>query len=362
MIGRAGAVVRILLGALALAMQPGSAGQAAAQAVEAPPILDPVPHAAGGEEGLPDGPEAVADRDGFDPARLALWPMLRVGLVLDPATSGFATLEPFRERLEAGLGLPVAILAYPSLSRLQAGLIRGEVDYAPVSATAFAEAAIRCRCLVPLAVGLSQDGSSGWMLTAITRPDEVPARIEDLAGLRLALLPPPSLAGRRLPLALLERAGVPPAPDMVASAADPLAALDAVARGRADVAFGWQRAAQAESPRVEALASLDARAPRGGTLAVLAASFPPASDLVETPLFGPVPNPPHVIHVAVPETIRDDVRRLVMELAAGPLPAGLAPHGLAPVEAGAFDALIGLLEAGGSPSAGRLRPLGGGRD
>ncbi|MBL6430477.1 MAG: PhnD/SsuA/transferrin family substrate-binding protein [Alphaproteobacteria bacterium] len=109
--------------------------------------------------------------------------MLRVGLVLDPAREDFQAAEPFRAALEAGFA-SVHLVAYRDLARLQTALVRGEIDYAPLSASAYAAAYRRCSCVVPLMVPRSTDGAAGWHAVVLVARD-APFKLQDLAGTRL---------------------------------------------------------------------------------------------------------------------------------------------------------------------------------
>lgn len=300
-----------------------------------------------------DDRENVSDADNsdgsarvFDPERLAMWPVLRIGMVLDPAQGEFGGVEPFRANLEERLGIPAVVVAFSSLTRLQAGLLRGEVDYASLSTTAFVDAQERCSCLDPLAVPMDEAGVSGWILLAIVPKGRRFSGLESLGSARIALAPEGSTAGRRLPLALLEAAGVSSDEVRLVEEAGPLEAVGAVLSGRADVAFGW-RSATRDGTFVE-----------GGTLAALLArnGVVPAVDAI--PLLGPIPSAPHVARTDLPESLRQELRGVLATWSdSGERPAGSGAF--QPVSQKDFDLLAPLTAGGGAKNAvrGRLRPL-----
>jgi phosphate/phosphite/phosphonate ABC transporter binding protein len=306
-----------------------------------------------------DAPEedgSAADAAGaetFDAERLALLPVLRVGVVLDPSREEFQAAEPFRAGLEAGLRIPVHLVAYRDLARLQNALVRGEIDYAPLSASAYAAAYRRCSCVVPLLVPRSADGAAGWHAVALVARDAPFQTLGDLEGARLATARPASTAGYRVPRAAMKAEGLDPDSHFSASTAfdSVRAAAAAVLAGEADVAFGWS--------------SLRGDADSGYSRGTL-------RDLVELQGAGPPPlrvvwtspqiaNAPHVVRDSVPVEIRDAlVELLVIDAAVSPSDAlRLSPHGFVPVTHEDFAAVLATFPEDKSGPAGRLRPLGG---
>lgn len=299
----------------------------------------------GGPDGSPGGEGGEERTRTFDPARLALWPVLRIGMVLDPARGDFSGAEPLRARLEEGLRIPAVVVAFSSLARLQEGLVRGQVDYASLSTTAFVDAQARCSCLEPLAVPLGEEGASGWTLIAIVAKGGGFNGLDDLAAARVALSPEGSTAGRRLPLALLDEAGVSPDETRRVEVAGPVQAVEAVIAGRADVAFGW-------APSLRS-----ARVPEGGTLAAYMARHGALPEVDAVPVLGPIPFAPVVVRTDLPQSLRDEMRDL-LEATGGP---GLPLQGEASrfqrVSLEDFALLAPLAKGGGDTGRGRLRQL-----
>ncbi|SDT88827.1 phosphate/phosphite/phosphonate ABC transporter substrate-binding protein [Stappia sp. ES.058] len=306
------------------------------------------------------GDDFLGDDDGpgpgetaFDRARLALLPVLRVGLVLDPASEDFRVAEPFRAALEAGLRIPVHLVAYRDLSRLQGALIRGEIDYAPLSASAYAAAYRRCSCVMPLFVPRSADGAAGWHAVALVAKGAPFRTLKDLAGARLATARPVSTAGYRVPLAAMKAEGLDPDRDFASVRAfdSPRAAAAAVLAGEADVAFGWS------SLRGDARTGYSRGTLRD--LAELRGEGAPALRIVWTS--PQIPNAPHVVHDSVPVEIRHAlVELLVRDAAVSPRDAlKVSPHGFVPVTHEDFAPVLATFAESGNGARGRLRPLGG---
>ncbi len=305
-----------------------------------------------GEVATPgDGTSPAADTP-FDPARLALLPQLRVGLVLDPAAGDFDRAAPFREALERGLRLPVLLVAYRDLSRLQRALVAGEVDYAPLSASAYAKAQRTCRCLVPLLSPRAADGSAGWHAVALVARDSPLQRLADLAGTRVATGPLQSTGARRVPLAALAAEGLDAERDLAAlvAHANPLAAADAVRRGEADVSFGWSslRGDADEGYSRGTLRDLFERDGTAASLRILWAS-------------PPIPNAAHAARDTLPEPIRAAIVELLSETAEGEggfeAARAISPFGFVPVEAQDYAPVLATFDGQAGSPAGRLRPL-----
>ncbi|GGE90128.1 hypothetical protein GCM10007285_16960 [Stappia taiwanensis] len=312
--------------------------------------------AEGGGEGDADDPDAAPDAtpDGasgedrtFDPELTALLPVLRVGLVLEPSAGEFSVAEPFRAALEAGLRIPVMLIAYRDLPHLQRAIIRGAVDYAPLSASAYADAWRRCACLEPLVAPRGEDGATGWQAVALVAADARYRALSDLAGKRLATSGPGSTAGYRVPLAALREQGHDPETYFAKATAHdgPVAAALAVLAGKADVAFGWRPLGGGDPPTRGTLQ--DVAKERGG-----------ASGLRVVWSSAPIGNAPHTIRLGVPAAVRE---RIVEVLLAPPTPGeaaplAISPQGFVPVAQADYAPVLATYPQGGD-GTGRLRPL-----
>lgn len=302
-----------------------------------------------------DAPAADVTPPSFDAQRLARLPVLRIGLVLDPSAEAFRVAEPFRAALERGLRVPVHLIAYSDLARVKSALLRGEIDYAPLSATAYADAWRDCACVVPVVAPRSQDGSAGWHAVALVRADSPFEDLADLKGARLATGGPWSTAGTRLPLAALTELGFDPETHFAERIAHEgsLAAARAVLAGRADVAFGWS-----------SLRGDPATGYTRGTLRRLAeAEEPGAAALRIVWTSAQVPHGPHVVRREIPEDIRRAITELLVfeaDLEADDGLKSVSPHGFLPVTHADFAPVLAIGSRQDETAPGRLRPLGGG--
>lgn len=339
----------MLLGALVFG---GSAGRPVAQ--------DGSPPQADGPAFLPWQEDVVpADGDGagqapgetpFDPARLVLMPELRVGIVMDPAAGDFGRAAPFRELLEAGLRIPVLLIAYRDLSHLQRAVVTGEVHYAPLSASAYAAAQGECACLEPLVAPRRDDGETGWYAIALARAGEGIDRPADIAGRRIATGPREAVGSRLVQLAGLSAQGVDlegktTAASLVAHD-DPLSAALALVRGDADVAFVWsslQGAAEAGYSR--------------GTLRDLAERGVDVSGLEIVWSSGLIADAPHVVRRDVPQEIRSEISAIMTGQGAAQTASGA---GFVAVGAEDYAPVLAAFPPDAGAPRGRLRPLGGG--
>lgn len=167
--------------------------------------------------------------------------VFRVGIVADgDARRAVARAEAFRLALEEALEMRVDLFPardYPSLIDAAAS---SRIEYAVLSASAYALAWSMCECIEPLVVAQSGDGTAVYRQVIITRQDG-PADLGALDGARIATIGTQAVGGGLLVLHELAEAGL----DVEDGAAELLrfdsneAALEALASGEADAMIGW---------------------------------------------------------------------------------------------------------------------------
>jgi phosphonate transport system substrate-binding protein len=168
--------------------------------------------------------------------------VLRVGyLAGDNVAYRAAQLEPFRAYLEGKIGLPVELVPAPTYGALIEAQAGSRVQYAIYSAASFATASASCRCVEPVAVPTSLDGSEGFYAILLARADGPIRSLADAKGARLALAGEDSIAGRLVPLKAFAAEGIVPAQYFasVIDKPDPKTAVAALLSGEADLAVGW---------------------------------------------------------------------------------------------------------------------------
>src|SRR5690606_4354540 len=104
------------------------------------------------------------------------------------------------------LGLKVEFFVARSYAALIDAQASSRIEYAVYSASAYAAAYRRCACVEPLVAPTGEDGSIGIRSVLIAKDGRLRS-VTDLAGHRIALLPPDSIAGHRMPLAAFQPAG-----------------------------------------------------------------------------------------------------------------------------------------------------------
>lgn len=291
-------------------------------------------------------PDAVAPA--FDPARLALLPELRVGVVMDPAAGDFDRLAPLRETLEAGLRIPVLLIAYRDLAHVQRALLAAEIDYAPLSASAYAEVDRVCGCLEPLVAPRLPDGEVRWHAIILARAGEGITSLAGIAGRRIATGPREALGSRLAQIAAAAAVGVDLRREeaMLIEHSDPVAAALALIRGDADVAFAWSslRGEPAEGYSSGTLRDLRRRAVETEGLEIVWASEP-------------IAGAPHVVRRDLPQEIR---RAIVAVMTGQAVAAAVSSGGFIAVEARDYAPVAAAFppDAGAAPR-GRMTPLGG---
>lgn len=134
---------------------------------------------------------------------------LRVGVVADSSNArSVIQAEPFKLAIQEALNIPVEIFAardYPSLVRAHSD---GRVEYAILSASAFAAVHVNCECAEPLVVAMAEDGASSYKSIIITRKKDDLNSVEQLKGKHLIALSKDSIAGYSFPLFELAKSGI----------------------------------------------------------------------------------------------------------------------------------------------------------
>jgi phosphonate transport system substrate-binding protein len=169
-------------------------------------------------------------------------PGLRIGVVAGREAAPItARLEPFRLRLGDELGVPVRVTAMKDALTLADALATHKIDYAILSATAYAAAFQLCSCIEPLVVPASIDGTAAWRSVVVTRGEGSAETIQDLKGKVLAAAAAPSIGGRLFPFAALAGQGIEPERFFarVETTGGPEAALKLMLAGKADAAVVW---------------------------------------------------------------------------------------------------------------------------
>ena len=165
----------------------------------------------------------------------------RVGIVAEGnLRRAVARTEAFRLALEEALGVRVELFPardYPALIDAAAG---SRIEYAVLSASAYAMAWAMCECVEPMVIAQSGDGSAEFSQIVITRQDGAPD-LGALDGQSVAAIGTKTAGGNLLALHELAQAGL----DLDAEGAGLVAydtneeALAALAGGEAAAMIGW---------------------------------------------------------------------------------------------------------------------------
>lgn len=165
---------------------------------------------------------------------------LRLAVVAGVDEDVLERVEPFREELQYRLSVPVDLFLMDTMGAAADALLRGEVDMLRLSGSAYGAAQTACDCLDPLVVAKDGEGAEGFHAVLVGRASEV-RRVEDLAGRRLAVGDPASVAAFRVPLAALVREGVDPATffSALVRVEGPREGVRALFDGRVEGALVW---------------------------------------------------------------------------------------------------------------------------
>lgn len=158
----------------------------------------------------------------------------RIGLIAQPGEEAQVEgLAGIKAAFSSALDRPVEVLVARDYGVLAQAQIDGRIDYAAYSATAYAAAALRCGCLMPVAAPLDTDGAPGLYSVLIIRSEGAGTQ-----G-RLAVGPEDSLATRLVPLAASVEARAAAAEGRLVEATSAAEAQAMFLQGDIDGFFGW---------------------------------------------------------------------------------------------------------------------------
>ena len=234
--------------------------------------------------------------------------VLNVGvLATGGASYRIASLQPFRAYLEARIGLTVNIVPAASWGELIDAETSGRVQYAILSAAAYAEALSTCHCVEVIAAPKAADGALGYHSVLVVKADSPIKALADARGAKLALAGEDSVAGRLIPMQSFAHEGIAPATyfSKIVEVANPEAAIGALLDGTVDIAAGWS--------------SLTGEAESGydfGLLASMTASgkLTPGEVRVvwQSPL---IPFGPHVVRSDMPAELKTLLAQALLDMA-----------------------------------------------
>jgi phosphonate transport system substrate-binding protein len=217
----------------------------------------------------------------------------RIGIVAADGGHAVAGLSTIKRAFADALGVPVDVLAARDWAALIDAEAAGRVDYAIDSTAAYATTALLCSCVEPVVAPVGEDGTTGIVAVLVTREGKL-AGLADLAGHRVAVAPPDSLAGSMLPAVAL-------APQAIASGDEPYlvraesasAAEAMLITGSVDAIFGWAPARGGASGEVG-----------GGTIDRLVAAGLDRAELSVVWTSPPLRYGPHALRTGIDPEVR----------------------------------------------------------
>ncbi len=235
--------------------------------------------------------------------------VLRIG-ILTAETPGadIARLEPFRAYLAEKIALPVELVPATTMATLIEAESSARVQYAILSASAYAATSEICKCVEPLVLPTAMDGSRGFHAIMLARADSPIQKLDDTDGARLALGAADSVAGNLIPLKEFAAAGIDPASHFAAlyESPGPVDAIRALLDGRADVALAWS-----------SLAGDPATGYSFGPLTTMVAAGTLSMDQVRIVWQSPlIPFGPHAVRTDMPAELKTMLRDALTAMAA----------------------------------------------
>lgn len=274
-----------------------------AHAQESSESVEP-PETSGSIETLESRPGPPPGEDWRDEIRV-----LRIG-VLAPsgADRELAMMEPFRAHMMETLGLPVELVPARDMRTLIDAIVNARVDYARLSASAFASGWALCRCLEPLAVPLAADGTNGYYAIAVTKTGSGIGRLVDLKDRSVVFSDMDSLSGYLLPVSEFRDQGIDPDTYFARQnhAGGPVAAVAAMLRGEYDVAFAWSSLEGDEAAGYS----------RGTLHRMVAEGQLSMGDIRIAWQSKAIPHPPQVVRTNLPDALKSLLRAALFDLAA----------------------------------------------
>lgn len=301
---------------------------------------------------------ALASAPGFARAEgsVVVIPGIRIGVVGgERLAAASARLEPFRKRMAAEIGTSVEIVPLKDGLTLIDAIATKRVDYAVLSASAYAAAWRVCGCVEPAAAPRSLDGTGSYRSVLLVRSGAAAGRIEDLKGAAVAAADAASVAGRLVPFAELAASGFDPREHFgrVETASGPEAAVRLLVAGKVDAAFAWS--------------SLEGDAATGYSRGTL-------HDMVERGRLdmaavrivwrsNPIPHGPHAIRTDLSPYVKTRIRETLLRLRDDDPDAYEAVEpafggGFAPVAHADYAALLALVTPRARPADKTARPPG----
>lgn len=250
---------------------------------------------------LPLAGAAAAEKENPEPLR-----RLRLGVAVGTDETIRDRLEPFRQELEAGLDLPVDLFLMDTLGNVVDALAAGDIDYARLSASAYAATYSLCECVEPLASARPDAFPARYYALIIGRATERPLTLADLAGGRLGVQAPESVTGYRVPLANLAAEGIDPKAFFrnLVRMRDPVDGLQAVLDGRVDAATAWSTLAGSATSGYTA-----------GTLNQFYVSGAPGMNRLKVIWQSPpIPYNAHAVRLSLPDEFKRKLRAALLDM------------------------------------------------
>lgn len=169
-------------------------------------------------------------------------PGVKIGVVLtDRSAAAVRRLDVFRARIMEEIGVGVTMVTVKDGLALVDAIATKRVDYAILTATAYAMAVQVCACVEPLVVPQSTDGTSSYRSILIVRAESAAQKMTDLRGKSLAAADARSVAGRAFPFTVLSGSGYEPSAffDRIETTRGPESAVQMLLAGKVDAAIGW---------------------------------------------------------------------------------------------------------------------------
>lgn len=232
---------------------------------------------------------------------------LRIGVVgVENPEAAARRIKPFADFLESDLEIGVETVVLRSYNAVIEAQADGRIDIAAHSASTFVAARAHCGCVEAVAVPLAADGATHFYGIAMTRKTDNVEGLADLNGRTVALGEPHDTAAYRVPAASLALEGETISSFFAEARAfnNHVGAMQALMQRRVDAVFTWS----------SMIGDLSAGYSRGPLRRAVKQGRIKMSQIDIIWKSQPIPHGPVTVRADLPEDLKGELRRRVLNL------------------------------------------------
>ncbi len=242
--------------------------------------------------------------------------VFKIGIVSDRERSvAIRQIEPFRAALSQAIDMPVSVFVYRKFRGLINAQSNKKIQYGVYTASSFATAWAKCKCIKPVAAAKLTGGALKYHSILIVRKDRI-SKLSELKGKRIAISGKNSLSGYIVPKKELDGkdlrfVDLPGKPDdtVIVGAGTTSSSRKLFQGGLVDGLFGW---ATLDMVAADSVAGEGASA--GTFFNLTNINQMDASELKIIWKSKPIFTGPHAIAVSVPKVFENKIGNFLLNL------------------------------------------------